>query len=113
MKILFNIIDVFILLVLFALLIHFLEWLLKPSINPNQVKTSYQKNYPLYVLRVRNGLSEKEAAKYLGTSYPGYCYYESGKLDPVPAIWLEKLKFRLEASGKMNDGLETFLNKYH
>lgn len=57
-----------------------------------------RKDYKLYSLRVLNGFSRKEAAKYLGVSYPGYCYYEIGKLEPTPERFYTILKARLNAS---------------
>jgi hypothetical protein len=57
-----------------------------------------RKDYKLYSLRVLNGFSRKEAAKYLGVSYPGYCYYEIGKLEPTPERFYDILEARLSAS---------------
>jgi hypothetical protein len=57
-----------------------------------------RKDYRLYRLRVLNGFSKKETAKYLGVSYPGYCYYETGKLEPTPKRFYYILEARLTAS---------------
>lgn len=57
-----------------------------------------RKDYKLYRLRVLNGFSTKEAAKYLGVSYPGYCFYETGELEPTPERFYYILEARLSAS---------------
>lgn len=83
MSIFTNILYALIALATFALSIHFLEWILKPRRNTTLVAVHFP-DYRLVGLRQRNGLTQREAAKYLGVSYPGYCYYESGKLEPTP-----------------------------
>ena len=92
MNILLNIIYVFISLGLLALVIHFLEWLLKPSCNQNE---NHSPDFRLIALRQRNGFTQREAAKYLGVSYPGFYYYEIGKLDPTPERFYYILEARL------------------
>jgi DNA-binding transcriptional regulator YiaG len=83
---------VLILLGLFALIIHFLERLLKPSLNQNE---AYSPDYRLIALRQRNGFTQKEAARYLKTSWYAIYDYEQGRKYPVPESWYRILEARL------------------
>ena len=92
MNILLNIIYVFISLGLLALVIHFLEWLLKPSCNQDKI---HSPDYWLIALRQRNGFTQKEAAMYLKTSWYAIYDYEEGRKYPVPESWYRILEARL------------------
>lgn len=98
MKILLGIINVLILLVLFALFIHLLEWLLKPTRNIDQDKVFYP-DYKLIGLRQQNAFTQKEAARYLNVSWSGFCDYERGRLYPVPERWFRILEGRIDTKG--------------
>jgi DNA-binding transcriptional regulator YiaG len=63
----------------------------------SEVKTNkkQQKDYRLYSLRVQNGFTQKEAAKYLKTSWYAIHDYEIGRRYPVPERWYRILEARL------------------
>lgn len=98
MKILLGVIDVLILLVLFALFIHLLEWLLKPKRKIDKDDVCYP-DYMLIRLRRQNAFTQKEAARYLNVSWSGFCDYERGRLYPVPERWFRILEGRIDAKG--------------
>jgi DNA-binding XRE family transcriptional regulator len=87
-----SILYVFILLGLLAFIIHLLEWLLKPSLNQNE---AHSPDYRLIALRQQNGFTQKEAARYLKTSWYAIYDYEEGRKYPVPESWYRILEARL------------------